>query len=97
MAASPYSQPVPSQRLNPVQPRSGSVSVLAPKMNDIDTNSKIRSVELSLLDFKGAMERRLTEITAELPTKLAREIRALEARESLLAKDVGSKLASFQE
>ena len=43
------------------------------------------------------MERRLTEITAELPTKLAREIRALEARESLLAKDVGEKLANFQE
>jgi hypothetical protein len=48
-----------------------------------------------LLDFKGAIERRFTELSTELPARLSREIRGLEMREQQLAKDVAEKLVGF--
>jgi len=50
---------------------------------------------LSLLDFKGVIERRLNEIQTELPFRLSREINSLELREQQLAKDIAEKLAQF--
>jgi hypothetical protein len=50
-------------------------------------------VELSILDFKGAMERRFNEIQAELPSRLQRDLNSLELREQTLAKDIAEKLA----
>jgi len=54
-------------------------------------------MELSLLDFKGVIERRFTELSTDLPARLSREIRGLEMREQQLAKDVAEKLVAFQE
>ena len=48
---------------------------------DYEGSFKIRQIELSLLDFKGAIERRFSELTTELPARLSREIRGLEMRE----------------
>jgi len=38
-------------------------------------------MELSLLDFKGAIERRFNELSTDLPSRLSREFRGLEMRE----------------
>ena len=46
-----------------------------------------------LSDFKGAIERRFTEIQSDLPQRLSREIKAFESREQQLAKDIAEKLA----
>ena len=58
-----------------------------------DNISKLRALELNILDFKGAVDRRFNEVVTELPGRLQRDLQAAEAREQQLAKDMGAKLA----
>ena len=51
--------------------------------------TKLRNIELNLLDFKGAVDRRFNEITEEMPGRLTRNLQEAEEREKMLAKDVG--------
>jgi len=43
------------------------------------------------------MDRRLNELSQELPSKLSRELRAQETREQQFAKDLNEKIGLFQE
>jgi len=43
------------------------------------------------------MDRRLNELSQELPSKLSRELRAQETREHQFAKDLNEKIGLFQE
>jgi hypothetical protein len=76
-----------------VSPRPQQQQPLPELRQDYDSQYKIRQVELSLIDFKGAIERRFTEIQSDLPQRLSREIKAFESREQQLAKDIAEKLA----
>lgn len=49
-------------------------------MNPGDLNNKLRDLEVQLIDFKSKTERRFTQVFEEVPSKLEREVKRLEAK-----------------
>lgn len=62
-----------------------------------DTLLKVRQLEMSLLDFKGMMDRKMLRFTEELPQQVRREFTTLQAREEQILKDVGIRFQGLQE
>jgi hypothetical protein len=58
---------------------------------------KLRQLELSNLDLKSIVDRRLNEVSEELPVRLQSYIANFEKREQLHMQDVNQKLAMTQE
>jgi hypothetical protein len=49
-------------------------------MNPSDITSKLRELELQVIDLKAKTERRINQVYEEIPNQLDREIKRLEAR-----------------
>jgi hypothetical protein len=58
---------------------------------------KLRQLELSNLDLKSIVDRRLNEVSEELPVRLQSYIANFEKREQLHMQDVNQKLTMTQE
>jgi hypothetical protein len=43
--------------------------------------SKLRNLEMNVLDLKANFDRRINEVTHEIPARLTRELRNFESRE----------------
>ncbi len=49
--------------------------------------SKVREVEINMMDLKSSLERRITQLFEEIPTRLQRELKNIESRDTHLWKD----------
>lgn len=54
--------------------------------------SKLRQLELNSLDAKASMDRRLNEVSEELPSRIQTFISQFEKREQLHMNDVNQKI-----
>ena len=73
------SSPAGSQQTQPTQLQSlqyGQVSSLV-----TDLTSKVRQLEVAIMDIKSSTERRVQGLADEVPARLQREMRALEQRD----------------
>ena len=87
--------PAGSNQTQPTQLQSlqfGQVSSLV-----TDLTSKVRQLEVAIMDVKSATERRVQGLADELPSRMQREVRALEQKDGQLHKDHQSSIAGLQD
>jgi phage terminase Nu1 subunit (DNA packaging protein) len=62
-----------------------------PRQEQAEMYSKIRELEINMLDLKSSMERRISQLVEEIPTRLQRELKNIESRDTHLWKDSSAK------
>lgn len=62
-----------------------------------DVLLKLRQLELNQLDLKAIVDRRISEVSEELPLRLQTFISQFEKREQLQTQDINQKIAIVQE
>ena len=85
--------PAGSNQTQPTQLQSlqfGQVSSLV-----TDLTSKVRQLEVAIMDVKSATERRVQGLADELPSRMQREVRALEQKDGQLHKDHQSSITGL--
>ena len=62
-----------------------------------DLSSKVRELELTILDLKATLDRRVTQLQEEIPGRLQREVKNIEGRDSHMWRESLSKQATMME
>jgi hypothetical protein len=62
-----------------------------------DLSSKVRELEITLLDLKATLDRKVTQLQEEIPGRLQREVKNIEGRDSHMWRESLSKQASMME
>lgn len=52
-----------------------------------DVGTKVRELEINLLDLKSSFDRRVAQLIEEIPTRLQRELKSIADRDTHLWKD----------
>ena len=60
-------------------------------------SAKVRELEIALMDSRSTFDRRVTQLTEELPGRLQRELKNLEGRDSHMWRESLSKQATMME
>jgi len=61
------------------------------------TNNKLRELEILVFDVRGQLEKKLRQISEEFPSKLQRELTAIQTRDQTMWKDIQTKNATLNE
>lgn len=55
--------------------------------------SRMRELETNIIDIKGVLERKIATLMEEIPSKMTRELKSMEDKDSYLWKDARNKLS----
>lgn len=53
----------------------------------------MRELETNMIDIKGVLERKIATLMEEIPSKMTRELKSMEDKDSYLWKDARNKLS----
>ncbi|CAD8081620.1 unnamed protein product [Paramecium primaurelia] len=67
------------------------------EMNQLELNSKVRDLEIMMIDFKANIERRIQKTIEDNPQKFMQSIKQLESQEMQLWRQVNDKQIIFQD
>ncbi|CAD8103369.1 unnamed protein product [Paramecium sonneborni] len=67
------------------------------EMNQLELSSKVRDLEIMMIDFKANIERRIQKTVEDNPQKFMQSIKQLESQEMLLWKQVNDKQIILQD
>lgn len=87
--------PAESNQTQPTQLQSLQYSQVSSLVTDL--TSKVRQLEVAIMDIKSSAERRVQGLADELPSRMQREMRALEQRDGQLHKDHQASIAGLQD
>ena len=73
------------------------IQTSATRQEVVELSSKVRELEINLMDLKSAYDRRLAQIVEEIPTRLQRELKNIESRDSHLWKENLAKQSQMVE
>ena len=62
-----------------------------------DLSAKLRDMELTLLDLRATLDRKVTQLAEELPGRLQREVKNMEGRDSHMWRESLSKQATIMD
>jgi hypothetical protein len=62
-----------------------------------ELSSKVRDLELTILDLRASLDRKVTQLSEELPGRLQREVKNLEGRDSHMWRESLAKQATLME
>jgi len=57
----------------------------------VELSAKVRDIELTLMDLKASLDRKVTQLQEEIPGRLQREVKNLEGRDSHMWRESLSK------
>ena len=57
----------------------------------MELSAKVRDIELTLMDLKASLDRKVTQLQEEIPGRLQREVKNLEGRDSHMWRESLSK------
>jgi hypothetical protein len=60
---------------------------------NVEMMARFRELETNMIDIKGNLERKIALLMEEIPSKMTRELKAVEDKDSYLWKDARNKLS----
>lgn len=75
----------------------GSLQKYSMAQQIVELTTKVRQLEIGIMDVKAASERKVAAIAEDMPNRLQREIRQFEQKEIQLHKEYSLNMAALQD